>query len=669
VTSVLRAVAGLLVAATVLVACTAPPGTGADETVGATAAPGDQPDVSALPTQRLTASAPVRLADGLVPPTNRWYSGLVFGEAPTSVYPFPLAFGATASTFSIDLPAVDVTPTTIAASAGAGLVITTDATGFEVVRHDPVSVTLRYSDAQGPVGEVTIAEGWPVVGFTALRDTTLTAGAELAGTEEDDAWEARAGAVDYSVIAPGATVSGARLTLPGGSSAQWFTVPPDADVADWAEALADPVSAVESSYALEGSEALTRLRYAGTESTALVPFPGSAPDTVADCTLGTFTTAYGPAAACAATDLTWTTSRMQPAATFDLDGADDTTRAEIAAALESDLAETPPLPADTYGGGKALARLGALALLADEIGADELSTQATDRLWEELAPWVEARGCAEREARCFVYDDVLRTIVGVTPSFGSEEANDHHFHYGYFVSAASALARLRPDLIDEMRPVITLLAEDIAGATEGALAALRVFDPYRGHSWASGFSPFADGNNQESTSEAVAAWNAVALWAEAVDDDELAVRAEWMLSAEAASARSLWLEPDLTGIPGSAAFAHEMISLTWAGKRDHATWFSAEPSAILGIQLIPVAPIGLQYLGEDPERVARNVAAAGGSSAFDGPLGDYVLAYSALAGDEALAGAAAALETLPDASIDPGNARSLMLAWIAAVPR
>ncbi|CDJ99701.1 Glycoside hydrolase family 81 (fragment) [Microbacterium sp. C448] len=141
-----------------------------------------------------------------------------------------------------------------------------------------------------------------------------------------------------------------------------------------------------------------------------------------------------------------------------------------------------------------------------------------------------------------------------------------------------------------------------------------------------------------------------------------------MLSAEAFAARTLWLEPDLSGIPGATDFAHGMVSLTWGGKRDYATWFSAEPSAILGIQLIPVSPIGYAYLGENPERVDQNVAEAGGASAFTGALGDYVLAYAALGTGDAAAEASEALAALPDSAIDPGNARSLLLAWLAALP-
>ena len=50
-----------------------------------------------------------RLAEGLVPPTNRWFSGLVFGDKPQPVFPLPLSFGLTDSGFAFGQPVVTTT--------------------------------------------------------------------------------------------------------------------------------------------------------------------------------------------------------------------------------------------------------------------------------------------------------------------------------------------------------------------------------------------------------------------------------------------------------------------------------------------------------------------------------------------------------------------------------
>jgi endo-1,3(4)-beta-glucanase len=621
------------------------------------------PDLAGLPERSIADVSMPRLADGVVPPTNRWYSGLVFGDEPQPVFPFPLAFAARDDGFALELPAVTSQPNTIAAPFTGGLDVAVGSTSFQVVRHDPVSVTLEYSDDEGSLGRATVAEGSPVVTFAATRDTVLGT-SETLRQVSDGLWETNAAGVSYGVLAPGSALGADGLRVAEGATAQLFAIPEDSTAQEWGAALTGEVSDVEVSYSVDAETASTRLVYAGGDQTVLVPFPAT--DGGEPCELGSFATAYGTARACAADALEWSVPRLEARSAYDLEGLDQERRDEIVDQLAADISALTPAPADTYFGGKSLARLAGFLSLARALGENELADRAADRLWEDLQPWIDAEGCETRGERCFVYDAALRTVVGMIPSFGSEEGNDHHFHYGYFLSAGAAIADYRPETLEALAPVLDILAADVAaGAEDDALPGLRAFDPYRGHSWASGLSPFADGNNQESSSEAVGAWNGLALWARASGDDALAERAEWMLSHEAASALSLWLEPDLAGIPDG--YEHGIVSLSWGGKRDYATWFSPEPSAILGIQVLPVGPVSLDYLAGSPERVEANVAEAGGAGAFSGPLGDYVLMYSALGGDGAVDAAEAAARELSPDELDDGNSKSAMLAWTAAV--
>lgn len=657
----LRVTVTVAVCASLLVGCTATPGRTSVDTGWTEPTAGGT--VGVLPTASVAGGVPSRLAQDLAPPTNRWYSGLVFGDVPQPVYPFPLAFAIIDGGFALDLPKVTTTDTTVAALFEGGLGVELGIESFEVVRYDAVSVTLRVSDGDGEIGDITVAEGSPVVAFTAGRDARLTTSADLT-QKAAGLWTTDTDGTRFGVVAPEASVEAGDIALAHGSSAQFFALPDDADPADWAAALAEPITRVDIAHSASDSVSSTRLTYAGTSSTVVAAFPGHEPNT--PCSLGTFRTAYGDAPACATTTLEWGVDRLAARAAYDMDDLVGEARDVLAAQIEQDLAATMPVPADTYYGGKALARLGALLSLARSLDEDALADRIADRLQTELEPWVDQDGCRQREERCFVYDDALHLVVGKVPSFGSELGNDHHFHYGYFLAAAAALAEARPASLDRLTPVIDALAADIAaGATDPDMPVMRVFDPYRGHSWAGGLSPFADGNNQESSSEAVAAWNGLALWASVRGDSELQSTAGWMLSAEADSARALWLEPELTDLP--SGFAHSMFSLTWSGKRDYATWFSAEPSAILGIQILPVGPISLDYLAGDPERVARNVADAGGSASFEGALGEYVLLYSALGGPDALAAAESSLASTPPDALDDGTSPALMLAWLAAV--
>ncbi|WP_434810378.1 glycosyl hydrolase [Microbacterium sp. bgisy189] len=621
--------------------------------------PAPTSSVSTLPTESVSDAAPLRLADHVIVPTSRWYSSIVFADELQPVFPYPLAVAPRTDGFTVALPSVTASATTIAAPFADGVSVGLGAEEVTVVAADAVAVTLAYADADGVSAEVTLAEGSPVAGIVSQRDLTLAIEAPLVEAG-DGLWSTTVAGVEYGILAPGAQPDGDGLRVDDGATVQVFPVPADGAIEQWREALDDPITGVEVSYTVDEETAATRLRYTGTDATVLVPFGGH--DVGLECSLGTFQTAYGDAPACAATELAWSVPSVDPAAGYDLTGIASDDREELLGLLRADLADTADVPADTYYGGKALARLGTMLSLARALDDADLAAAIADELQAELLPWLDADACTQRAERCFVFDDRLDLVVGKMPSFGSEEGNDHHFHYGYFLTAGAALAAERPELVEEMAAVLDVLAADVAAGSE-EMPALRVFDPYRGHSWAGGLSVFADGNNQESSSEGVGAWNGLALWAQARENDELASRATWLLSAEADAAARLWLDPDLSGLPDG--FEHTMLSLSWGGKRDYATWFSPEPSAILGIQLLPLSAVSLEYLPTDAERVAELVAEAGGESGFSGALGDYVMLYSAIIGEDELARAEALARERTE--WDDGLSASAAMAWLTAV--
>jgi endoglucanase Acf2 len=159
----------------------------------------------------------------------------------------------------------------------------------------------------------------------------------------------------------------------------------------------------------------------------------------------------------------------------------------------------------------------------------------------------------------------------------------------------------------------------------------------------------------------VDAWNGLALWGKTTDNSALETEAEWMLSAEAASAKADWTNFDRAD-PVYSGYQHGVVGINWGGKRDYATWFSADASAKLGIQLIPMSPAST-YLGGEPARIAKNIAEAA-PSGFEVTLGDYLLMYSALEGPSQAASALRTARTLPDKYIDDGDSRTYLMAWI-----
>lgn len=629
--------------------------------------------VAGVPADAVAKIDPVRLAPGVVPPSNRWYSGLVFGDQPQPVFAEPLSFGLTDSGFTLGLPQPTVDAKVIIAPHVPAVTVDAGAASAQVSAADPVSVTVDLLDGSGAVlGHVVLAAGSPFASLTAERDVTLRSSVAGGAFEpgDDGSATADAGTSQWGLV--GGTTDAGSTTLSAGDTATWYALPPEATEAAAATlrtAAADPVTGVDVTYGVGDQVARTTLTYrtAGGAPTAYVLMPhhrtGDQPDRQ-DCGLGAYPSVYGDLELCAGSQLTSFAPALPAAAQLDLAGISDEQRTAIVAALESDVADTPAFPSDTYFGGKALNRAASLVVLGEQLGVPDVVADLRATTVDALREWAEPDGCDRRDARCFVYDEAARSVIGLTPSFGSDELNDHHFHYGYILAAAGLLAQDDASLAAELAPVMDLLAQDIAAALPSdELPQLRSFDPYAGHSWASGTSPFADGNNQESSSEAVTAWNGLGLWAQASDQPDLATQATWLASTEALTARTYWTAPDLEQFEG---FEHTMVSLNWGGKRDYATWFSPEPNAILGIQLIPMGPVQTSIaLGVDPEQIRASVqeATPGG---YGVQFGGYLLMYRALAGPDDAAEAWQEATSLPDVAVDDGSSRSAMLAFIAA---
>ncbi|MFC5501090.1 glycosyl hydrolase [Lysinimonas soli] len=640
-------------------------GCAAATTPGTTSATGGSLDsaVGSVPHRSVAPMPTARLAAHLTPPTNRWFSGLVFGAAPQPVFPLPLSFALTGSGFSFGVPAVTTEADTITGGFLPAISVDDRSASSTVTGYDAASVTIQQRGADGrPIGSVVIAEGSPVVSYTALKEGTVSLGTRFEGSGR-----VRVATVDgrnYGLVTTG-SLSGTELHLTKGQTVALFAAPDGVSAAQFGSHVS-MLSGVSLDDSVGSSTVTTTLHYrsAGETVVAAMPHQTAGLRTPGSCSQGAYPSVYGSLAVCSGPTLSWTSPKTDPSARLDGGALSDKDSAELTAQLATDIQATPALPTDSYFGGKALYRLANLLMLAHQLGDGTQAAAAQSKLDAALVKWTDPHGCSTRSSECFVYDPTVKGVVGLGASFGSDQFNDHAFHYGYFLYAAGVAARYEPSLTSKIQPVIDLLAADIGTAGgSSAFPTRRVFDAYAGHSWASGYAPFADGNNQESSSEAVNAWNGLALWGAATGNKGLTSEATWMLSAEAASAKAYWTNFPTTGVAASG-YRHSVVGINWGGKRDFATWFSADAGAKLGIQLIPMGPVS-SYLAGDPKRIAQNVAeAAPGGVGVQ--FGDYLLMYSALEGSQQAATALATARSLPSTSIDDADSRSYLLAWIMA---
>ena len=116
-------------------------------------------------------------------------------------------------------------------------------------------------------------------------------------------------------------------------------------------------------------------------------------------------------------------------------------------------------------------------------------------------------------------------LSGIQEAYGSHQRlADHHFHYGYFVRAASEICRVDIDWCSDENfgPMIELLIRDFAAADDDEMfPSFRNFDQANGFSWADGRADALQGNNNESTSEAANAYGAIILYGLIMNKPEL----------------------------------------------------------------------------------------------------------------------------------------------------
>lgn len=608
---------------------------------------------------------PNRLAPGLLPPTNRWFSGLVFGDQAQPVFPMPLSFGVDGKGFSLGLPTVTTSAKTIMGSYKPLVQVGLGTPSWQVTGYDDLSVTLTASNGASKLGEIRLTQGSPFITYTA--DAAQRVSTNVAFVQSGGQWTAKDGNTTYVVVADNGTISQRGVDLQARGSVTFFVVPEGGDAQAMAELAKPKITGTKASYEV-GSDAKTTLTYetsGGPTALALEPHQQGA---ASSCTLGTYASILGTMKVCSGNEISWTTPVYAARTQLDLSRLSDDEKGELKTALDADLAAAKPYPADTYFGGKALFRDAQLYTIAKQIGATQQADSLKQKVTDSLTRWTTASGCQQAQAFCFSYDSTNKGIVGKAASFGSDEFNDHHFHYGYFLYAAGVMAADDPGLADRIKPVMNLLAADIATSPATELfPQRRVFDVYNSHSWASGTAPFADGNNQESVSEAVNAWSGLTLWARASGNAKLEAEARWMHALEAQSARAYWTNFDKSQ-PVYQGFGHEVTPLVFGGKRDYATWFSAEPAAALAILLIPMNPSS-DFLGGDPARIDANVKEGTASGGFTQQYGDLMLMYAAMAGEQQRTAALQQARSLPAGDVDDSTSKTYLLAWLFSLKK
>lgn len=571
-------------------------------------------------------------------PTNDWWSSLAWVEFSDRHYPHPLAVQAQAGGLRVFYPGHSINGTKDAIfgfmpNGGADLVLGDSATeAFPDARVQACSdwfVTARF----GPRGKgVSISYGHGSPFVYAMYDGEGTPRVSFASPPK--VWSGDAdsavlgitiGKSHYGLFAPAGTkwegIGGKAITARTPAGKRYFSlaVLPAADEATLATFRKHAYAHVTDTkvawqYDPKTGGVTTTFTFQTTphegaeRGTLFTLYPHQWRNSQTPLLGATYPSVRGFMKLAAGTSFTtkMTFSGVLPA----LPKTDACDPARIADLIRRELKDDGRGVKDTYWDGKQLGRRTALIGIAEQYGLDAEAAELTDRVRTRLEGWftpTTADGKPKTE-QVFQYNAQWGTLIGYPSSYGSaNELNDHHFHYGYFFRAAAEVARRDPKWAADERwgGVVKLLIRDVTtpDPADPLFPRLRNFDPYAGHSWAAGHAKFGDGNNNESSSEAMNAWYGLILWGEATGDRALRDLGIWLYTTEMAAIQEYWF--DVHGDNFAKGYTPSVVTMVWGGKGANGTWFSGEPEAIHGINFLPITA-GSLYLGYYPAYAKKN---------------------------------------------------------------
>jgi len=313
---------------------------------------------------------------------------------------------------------------------------------------------------------------------------------------------------------------------------------------------------------------------------------------------------------------------------------------------------------DTYFSGKILAKLSRILLVTEELidmcseideggskvyeecnnvtlPSNEVFGKALDHLRSSTEIWIN--GTADTP---FVYDTQWGGIVSCgcyfngtsqrcdnifpdCPSFSNKGLdfghgfyNDHHYHQGYHIYAAATVAHFDHAWgIDHFEEVL-LLIRDIANPSPDDVyfPTYRMKDWYLGNSWAGGIGALMpNGRNQESSSEAIAAYEAVSLFGQVMavaweQDKDISNGAKYEYISKSRHIRDVGRLLTATELRAADRYYHLshldkkeriypkeytplVVGMLWNTMAQFQTWFGSAPHLAYGIQLLPLTPV------------------------------------------------------------------------------
>ncbi len=253
---------------------------------------------------------------------------------------------------------------------------------------------------------------------------------------------------------------------------------------------------------------------------------------------------------------------------------------------------------DSYNDGLLMNRLMQVAKIADQVKNFQARDQIVNTVKARLENWFKAT--PNEKAFVFAYNNTWTSLIGYPAGHSSDaNLNDHHFHYGYFISAAAAVEQYQPGWAAQWGGMVNLLVKDAANweRPDTRFPFLRCFNPYAGHSFSNGLmNNEPHGNNQESSSEAMNFNASLINWGQLTGNTAIRDLGIYLYTTEQTGIEEYFF--DIKRRNFSSNYAHLLCSRVWGNGVDAGTFWTGDIAAMYGIELFPMTG-SMLYLGHD----------------------------------------------------------------------
>ena len=263
---------------------------------------------------------------------------------------------------------------------------------------------------------------------------------------------------------------------------------------------------------------------------------------------------------------------------------------------------------DTYGGGKGVWRMANMIEMADQTGNPYLTSYNGSNQYYAKDAWIQA--LYDTMTNWFTYypgklkmfhsymtptgGSGMGNLVGWFSSYGTVEGNDLALHYGYWISAFETLFKYRPSATNDLWWAAQMVINNILNTNRNGsdFPFMRNYDPFTGRMYASGFynADNGQGNDLESSSEAMLAWSSIAKLGMLMGNKSLrdtGLLAYWTMKS---AVDEYWMDIRHSNLPSALTNSRPNAVILRENAVEFNNYFGYKSQFFWGIESLPITP-------------------------------------------------------------------------------